>query len=466
MTLDASDGSDMDPSHNWHMDMNPAEDRDILDLIGIGIGPFNLGLASLLDPIDTVKSRFFDSKEAFVWHEGLLLEDCHLQVPFMADLVTMVDPTNPYSFLNYLCAHGRMYQFYFYERFQIPRTEYSRYCQWVANKLRSVQFGAEVIDVEEMDSMFCVTVRDTRTHALSSHFARNLVLGVGTTPSVPAGMASLLNSENFVHSAQYRFARDALKSKASITVVGNGQSAAECFLDLLRDQNNHGYTLNWLTRSSGFFPMEYSKLGLEHFSPDYTEHFFHLPQATRQTILSTQGNWYKGISLTTIADIYDCLYVRSVEGGSAKPILQSRSELQNAEHCGLGWNLSFRHVELNECFQVNTDAVVLGSGYRYGFPSCMSRLADLIDFDELGKPVVQRGYTLQSRFKGSGQVFVQNAEMHTHGISAPDLGLGPYRNATIVNSLLGKQRYPVSTQTVFQTFGIADKWRSADTQTN
>ncbi len=35
------------------------EAEDILDLIGIGIGPFNLGLAALLHPIDAVKARFF-----------------------------------------------------------------------------------------------------------------------------------------------------------------------------------------------------------------------------------------------------------------------------------------------------------------------------------------------------------------------------------------------------------------------
>ena len=33
------------------------DDKQIFDLIGIGIGPFNLGLASLLAPIDTVKAK-------------------------------------------------------------------------------------------------------------------------------------------------------------------------------------------------------------------------------------------------------------------------------------------------------------------------------------------------------------------------------------------------------------------------
>jgi lysine N6-hydroxylase len=444
-----------------HMDTCPAQTSEILDLIGIGIGPFNLGLASLLQPVDTVKARFFDSKASFVWHDGLLLEDCHLQVPFMADLVTMVDPTSPFSFLNYLCVHGRMYKFYFYERFQIPRIEYNRYCRWVAGQLASLRFGMEVVEVVEQDGLFCVTTRDVESNDLSCHLARNVVLGVGTTPTVPPGMASLLDGQDFVHSAHYRFARERLREKASITIVGNGQSAAECFLDLLRHQPQCGYELNWLTRSSGFFPMEYSKLGLEHFSPDYTDHFFRLPEATRRNILATQGNWYKGISLSTIAEIYDALYMRSVDGVDGQVVLQSRSQLVHAERSGQGWSLSFRHVELDKTFQVRTDAVVLGSGYRHAFPPCMDRLAGAIEVDGDGRPLVRRDYTLQARFAGTGQVFVQNGEMHTHGISAPDLGLGAARNAAIVNRLTGTDRYPTATRTVFQTFGIAERWRTA-----
>jgi len=48
----------------------------------------------------------------------------------------MVDPTNPYSYLNYLREQNRLYEFYFYEEFFIPRREYNDYCRWVADQLR------------------------------------------------------------------------------------------------------------------------------------------------------------------------------------------------------------------------------------------------------------------------------------------------------------------------------------------
>ena len=63
-------------------------------------------------------------------------------MPFLADLVTLADPTSPHSFLNYLHEHGRLYRFYFHERFHVLRREFEAYCRWVAERLASCRFGA------------------------------------------------------------------------------------------------------------------------------------------------------------------------------------------------------------------------------------------------------------------------------------------------------------------------------------
>ncbi|MGL5071521.1 MAG: SidA/IucD/PvdA family monooxygenase, partial [Aeromonas salmonicida] len=80
-----------------------------VDLTGIGIGPFNLGLAALLSRHSEVTGVFLERKPAFRWHEGLLLPGTTLQVPFLADLVTLADPTHPLSYLNYLHQQDRLY---------------------------------------------------------------------------------------------------------------------------------------------------------------------------------------------------------------------------------------------------------------------------------------------------------------------------------------------------------------------
>jgi len=425
-----------------------------LDLIGIGVGPFNLGLACLLEPVPSVSARFFETRSRFDWHAGLLMEDCTLQVPFMADLVTMVDPRSRYTYLNYLHQQGRLYQFYFYEDFHTPRADYNRYCRWASEQLDCLEFSSKVVAVEKQGPLFRVSVKNTSTAEVTVHLARNIVLGVGTTPSWPTAGSDFQHDPHCVHSAGYLFAKERLQRHRRITVVGGGQSAAEVFLDLLDDQASRGYELYWLSRSSGFFPMEYSKLGLEHFSPDYTDHFHRLPQPRRDAIRAGQGHWYKGISFHTIKDIYDRLYKRSIDG-APRVVLQARSELEQMEKHGEDFRLRFRHLDEGESFDVCSGAVVMATGHRYSFPDCLGKLRDAIRSDTLGRPEIRRDYSLRTEGL-AGQIYVQNGEMHSHGIGAQDLGLGPHRSATIINSLLGREQYPLAMKNVFQSFGIAD----------
>ncbi|WP_308216873.1 hypothetical protein [Kocuria flava] len=44
--------------------------------------------------------------------------------------------------------------------------------------------------------------------------------------------------------------------------------------------------------------------------------------------------------------------------------------------------------------------------------------------------------------------------MHTHGLTAPDLGMGAYRNSVILRAVTGREVYPVESAIAFQTFGI------------
>ncbi|MEU3505776.1 SidA/IucD/PvdA family monooxygenase, partial [Streptomyces hundungensis] len=152
------------------------------DFIGIGLGPFNLGLACLAEPIEELNGLFLETKPDFEWHSGMFLEGAHLQTPFLSDLVTLADPTSPYSFLNYLKESGRLYSFYIRENFYPLRTEYNDYCRWAAAKLSSVRFNRTVREVtyDESDQTYLVA-----TTAGEAYRARRLVLGTGTPPHLP-----------------------------------------------------------------------------------------------------------------------------------------------------------------------------------------------------------------------------------------------------------------------------------------
>ena len=60
-----------------------------------------------------------------------------------------------------------------------------------------------------------------------------------------------------------------------------------------------------------------------------------------------------------------------------------------------------------------------------------------------------RNYSIDT---GGHSIYVQNAELHTHGFVTPDLGMAAYRNSCIIRELLGREYYPVEKSIAFQEF--------------
>ncbi|WP_176583319.1 lysine N(6)-hydroxylase/L-ornithine N(5)-oxygenase family protein [Priestia megaterium] len=428
------------------------EQRDILDVIGVGVGPFNLGLAALIDKTDCTY-KCFEQKKEFNWHPGMLLEGTTLQVPFMADVVTMVDPKSRYTFLNYLYEHERLYQFYFFEKFHIPRNEYNHYCRWVASQLSGLEFNSTVKEVkmhEDAKPFYEVTVE--KEGKLHTYYSYHLVTGVGTQPVVLRDFQSVA-SDTFYHSAQYKMNREQTLKAKSITVIGSGQSAAEIVYDLLQQQPQFDYKLNWYTRSKGFYPMEYSKLGLEHFSPDYTRYFYRLPQEKKESVLRNQALLYKGISFETIGDIYDLIYERTIGGKEVPLTMRALTELAGVEKTNDTHLLTLHQYEQDSFEKEESEIVIMATGYHAKEPSFMEGLKEHLLFDEKGQLKINELYQVEMKKKGA-PLFVQNGELHTHGVGAPDLGLGAYRNAVLINQIAGKNVYKIYKNTVFQKFGF------------
>jgi lysine N6-hydroxylase len=445
------------------------------DLLGIGIGPFGLGLAALAEPLDDVDAVFLDQRDGFSWHAGMLIEGTTLQVPFLADLVTMADPTSPYSFLAWLKATGRLYQFYIRESFYPLRAEYDQYCRWVAEQLPALRWGRRVTSVVRVPDpaaartggaaagddgyLFEVTAEtalgDGR-HSVEKYCAKHLVLGTGTQPRLPAALSGLDGAGPVVHTSEYLRSRAALAASGSVTVVGSGQSAAEVYRDLL-DGCGTGpgeHHLSWVTRSPRFFPMEYTKLTLEMTSPEYTDHYVSLPVEQRDILGREQRNLYKGISGDLIDDIYDTLYRKSALGAQVPTTLLSDTEVvaSRFDADGAGgageYVLTLRHGQLGTTAEHRTRAVVAATGYAGGVPGFLA--PGLVNLDERGRYDVTRDYAVDA----DRRIHVVNGEEHTHGVTAPDLGFGAWRNSVILANVTGREPYPIERRIAFQQFGL------------
>ncbi|MFJ5773520.1 lysine N(6)-hydroxylase/L-ornithine N(5)-oxygenase family protein [Streptomyces sp. NPDC093094] len=416
------------------------------DFVGIGLGPFNLGLACLTEPIAELDGVFLESKPDFEWHAGMFLDGAHLQTPFMSDLVTLADPTSPYSFLNYLKEKGRLYSFYIRENFYPLRVEYDDYCRWAAGKLSSIRFSTTVTEVTYEDELYVV-----RTAGGETYRGRRLVLGTGTVPFVPEACRDL--GGDFFHNAQYMHRKAELTGKKSITIVGSGQSAAEIYHELLSEIDVHGYQLNWVTRSPRFFPLEYTKLTLEMTSPDYIDYFRALPEDTRYRLEKQQKGLFKGINGDLIDSVFDLLYQKHVESGD-RPVptrLLTNSTLHSASWEDGRYRLGLRQDEQGKDYEIDTEGLVLATGYHYREPAFLEPVRDRIRFDGHGRYDVARNYAVDVTGRG---IFLQNAGVHTHSITSPDLGMGAYRNSCIIKELLGSEYYPVEKSIAFQEFAV------------
>ncbi|HCA88609.1 MAG TPA: lysine 6-monooxygenase [Streptomyces sp.] len=435
-----------------------------LDLAGIGIGPFNLSLAALGDGVPGLRAAFFEQRPAFRWHPGLLIEGATLQVPFLADLVTLVDPASPWSFLSYLRAKERLFPFYFAERFHIHRAEYDAYCRWASERIPGLHFGHQIDVVRWDPARAAYEVDYTRLdehgtgQAVGRVFARNLALGVGTAPYVPEPLRELAEAPTVpvLHSADYLGHRDRLLAADHVTVLGSGQSGAEVFLDLLRHRPAGRERLAWLARTPAFAPMEYSKLGLEQFTPDYTRYFHGLTEPARDAALPQQWQLHKGIDQDTIAAIHDELYQRSLHGGWPDATLTPGSAVTGAVRAGGRIELEVEHAQQGTWARLTTDALVLATGYRERpLDGLLGPLAPHLRRDAAGRHQVDEHYRLALDPHLTGAVFVQNAERHTHGVGAPDLGLAAWRSAVILNTLTGRDVHPLPRRTAFTSYGLS-----------
>lgn len=436
---------------------NPLTNEVTFDFIAVGVGPFNLGLAALTSTINEINGLFLDRRDGFDWHPGLMMEGVHLQTPFLSDLVTLADPTHPLSFLNYIKKQGRIYSFYIREDFFLLRQEYNQYCQWAAGQIDNICWQQKVDAIHYNPESCCyeVEVQDALTASRRRYRCRKIVLGTGQSPHWPqCSDAVVKDNPNTLHAADYLSQKQRLQSLNSITIIGSGQSAAEIFYDLLQDIDDFEYSLNWVTSAPRFFPLEYTKLTLEMTSPEYVDYFYNLPGDCRDELIASQKNLYKGINSSLINEIYDLLYVKRLsleERGRTLPVnIHSNSKLVSATEHGQNIYLQFDHREQNKPWQLQTEGLVLATGYGFQQPRFLAPITSRIQYDQAGRFQVQRNYSIDAH---GGEIYVQNAELHSHGFVTPDLGMACYRNSQIIKEITGIEYYPIEQRIAFQEFG-------------
>ncbi|CAG9619284.1 lysine N(6)-hydroxylase/L-ornithine N(5)-oxygenase family protein [Sutcliffiella rhizosphaerae] len=427
--------------------------KKIYDLIGVGIGPFNLGIAALLDDVPEVEAIFFDQEESFNWHPGMLIEQTDLQVPFLADLVTFAKPTSRYSFLNFVHEKNRLYQFYFYRRFDIPRREYNLYTKWVVEQLPNCHFKSEVMNVTKCSEGYEVKVKNTVTNETHVYFTKHIVVGTGSVPFLPE---NVVQNEHIIHTSDYLQAAEDIKNARSVLVVGSGQSAAEVFYELLENQKHFQYSLTWLTRSPQISQLEMAKLGQEVFSPDYVSYFQSLSYSKRKDAIDRMDTVRNGVDKETLINIYNLLYNRSVEGKERNITIQPLTEITGINETDGKLEVHCLQWEKEMEFSIEVDKVVLATGYKPNIPQWIWDKKEELEWESPREFKVDEKFRLIQKGKKDHHIYISTNLEHSHGTAATNLSLAVMRNQAIINDVAGKEVYPIPKNTIFQQFVPGD----------
>jgi L-ornithine N5-oxygenase len=412
------------------------------DVLGVGFGPANLSIAIALE--ETLTSQdfsycFLEQKPHFEWHGGMLLDGTRMQISCMKDLVTLRNPTSPYSFVNYLHYHNRLSSFINLGSLHPSRVEFNDYLTWVANQFESVAaYGQRVIDIEPIEvegSIKKVRVISTDIHGnRTERIAKNILVGMGGMPKLPKQFDGI-DDEKVIHSSKYKVWCEKFDSGVDlprIAVVGAGQSAAEIFVDLT-NRFDCG-EIHLVNRNFALHPADDSAFVNEIFDPEFTDHIYSSSQQERESILSRfNGTNYSVVDTEELGAIYERLYLQRVTGEGLHKHLRCHDIQEVAVN---DTKVSIRyHDRINSTQKWDDyDAVVLATGYRYDeFNHMLDKLAPF-----MSQRQVERHYRLPMKDNCDVNIFLQGCCESSHGISDTLLSVLAVRSKEIVDSLYAK----------------------------
>jgi lysine N6-hydroxylase len=418
------------------------------DLLGVGAGPANLSLAALLTSarersLTSLRSTFLERNQAIFWHSGQLFPGTLMQTEFYRDLVTPVDPTSRFSFLNYLKLNDRLDQFFCSSTIYPTRREFEDYFNWVAKQIADVVFTTNVssVDYNPETNLFIVQA-ENEPHPQKRYESKHIVLGCGAAPNsiIPRSQAgrvvdvSTLLAFNFPNSLQ------------RVLVIGGGQSAAECVNYLLDQYANAGTQITWVTSETAFRALDIGNFSRETYSASYARAFAALATPLRAKIIHDERSVANGITPIIAQALYQRLYYLKylTSPGMASPSvhMQPNTEVLEIQDEAKGAIVTARALSTGQTSVDVYDCVILCTGLNdetvFDSPIIGAQLKCRISKNE--EP---NGYAIAWDGPHDRMIFVQSQNKKTHGLGDADFVTAPGRNASILNSITGKEIYRI-----------------------
>ncbi|KAK7747239.1 PAK-related GC kinase Sid1 [Cytospora paraplurivora] len=308
--------------HNKSDHLQPSDPDSVHDLLCVGFGPASLSIAvALNDALEagTVKQApnvlFLEKQPKFAWHAGMLLPGAKMQISFIKDMASLRNPRSHFTFLNYVHNQGRLLDFINLDTFLPARTEYEDYLRWCASHFDDVvRYNSEVVSVSPVEDaegvkVFTVVERNSKTGAISTHRARNVVVAVGGQAKIPTPLPQ--KSPRVIHSSQYAYMLPKIlpnrNAPVRVAVLGAGQSAAEIFNNV---NNLYPNSKTYMIMKSEFIkPSDDSPFVNCIFNPDWVDKLYPKPSQYRQSLIKeAKATNYGVVRLELIETLFELMY--------------------------------------------------------------------------------------------------------------------------------------------------------------
>jgi len=347
----------------------------------------------------------------------------------------MVDPTNKFSFLSYLLKKKRIYPFLHKKSHAVSRAEFNDYLKWAVSEMDNLIFG-HVIDTIIFDKGKFII----QTHS-GIYQSKNIVIGTGTTPNIPDVLIGSLSNCVF-HNSEYKKRRKRINfSDKRIAVIGGGQSGAEIVDDILSGYEQPA-EIAWISKRDNFFSLQDSCFSNDFYSPSFSRYFFNLTEKSRKrknnSLLLTSDGITENLLNTIYRKIYDIKYIKNL---NIKISLYPRHRVKKIQHQNGMKILKIINIDKNNSFKNNFDVIILATGYKARTLSILNSIfPDAKSIDDIE---IDMDFSVKWKHINN-KIFIQSGLKTQFGIADPNLSLSTWRNAVIINSILDKNHYDTS----------------------
>ncbi|WP_327635382.1 SidA/IucD/PvdA family monooxygenase [Kribbella sp. NBC_00482] len=429
----------------------------VVELLAIGAGPSNLGLAVALEelaPDLAANTLLIDRNTTIEWQPGMLMPWATSQVSFLKDLVTQRDPSSRFSFLNHLYETGRLDEFVNMSTFTPYRVEFAEYLRWVADSLTRVRIrlGCECVAIRpRRDDAGSVTGWVTSLADGTTILSRYLVYGGSREPNIPPELAGV-SRDRIIHSTQYRQRMAELDGELPyrVALVGSSQSAAEMFRALRDDLRDSDIT--WLMRSIGLSSDQSSKFTNEMYYPSFVDEFYDARPAAREQILrELYRTNYSVVTPPMLEHLYADLYLDRFEDRTNRRLV-TMVDITAAHEAGDEVVLELTDRRTGAVTELRRDLVFLGTGFDTRMPRLVRELASDLELDSVE---VSRQYRLELNDDSTAACYLQGVNEETHGISDSLLSVLAQRAEEICRDIVAHRgRIPATAVSAEEPAGL------------